>query len=452
MMVYATRLKRRNLLRMVGLGVLGTTLSACTTPVVKETVVVEKVVTATVAPKAPVELLCYQRNIPQDVVWFKELAESFHEIHPDITVRIEITPDDYNATLQARIASGTAGDLGRNATSWGMTDFALRGLYYALDDYVERDAYDVNVHLASGLYGATADGKLYALPVYGHPGWSCIYYMPELFAEAGIGEPTYDWTYDDMTQAAIALTKDLDGDGKTDQYGIWLAPYWEATLTPMEAFGAWPMNEEGTTALYDDPKAIDAVRWIRDMMQSHKVALPNPSFDSRVELWSSGKVGMVLSGIWENVYLGDYTPEGKTMKLAPGPRGPSGRRGGYAGFNVWPIWRSSKYPDQAWEWMKYLCTKETGIEAFKRVGEPGCRHDVWEDPELTENPLCKPHGELMKTVRHMPIPANGRLREIANPMGQLLSAIWLDELTPEEGCARMQVELQQILDQPRPGL
>lgn len=438
-------LSRRTFLKTAALSAAGVALAACAQAVTPSAGTEEQE-----APAAePIELTHFDRNIPQDVEFRKELAERFHEQNPNITIKIEIMPEDYAATLITRIASGTAGDCFRHATHWGMANLAMRNVFHPLDDYVAQDNYDLSVYFPNAVEACRVEGQLYALPVNGHPGWSALYYQPEVFADAGVSEPTDDWTYDDMTQAALELTK--RGEDQIEVYGLWVAPYYEASLTPISAFGGWPMNEEGTQAMYDDPNTIAGVRWIRDVMQEHKVALPNPSFDSRVQLWSSSKVAMVLSGIWEGAYLGDATPDNATMKLAPGPTGPSGQRGGFVGVNVFPILRSSEHPYETWLWQKFLCSKDVGIENVARIGEPGLRTDVWEDSSLIDDPLIKPHFELLKTVKPMPVPANGRLSEIADPVGQIYSAIWLDELGVEEGCAEIQETLQAILDQPKPG-
>ncbi|HMN26939.1 MAG TPA: sugar ABC transporter substrate-binding protein [Caldilineaceae bacterium] len=439
-------LSRRAFLKTTAFSAAGLVLAACAAPAAPGA----GSATGGAAPAGEaVEIIHFDRNIPQDIDFRKELADRFHEANPNLTVKIEVMPDDYAATLITRIASGTAGDCFRYGTHYGLANLALRGIFYALDDYVAQDGYDLSVYFKGSIDACRVEGKLYALPVNGHPGWSAIYYMPELFTEAGVAEPTDKWTYDDMTQAARSLTK--ASSDQIDQYGLWVAPYYEASLTPIDAFGGWPMDETGTKARFDDPNTIAGVQWIRDTMQEYKVALPNPSFDSRVQLWSSGKVAMVLSGIWEGSYLGDATPEGKSLKVATGPIGPSGHRGGFVGVNVFPILQNSKHPYETWQWQKFICSKEVGIENVKRIGEPGLRTDVWEDPSLSEDPLVKPHYELLQVVKPMPVPANGRLSEIADPVQQIYTAIWLNEISVEDGCAQIQEKLQAILDQPKPG-
>jgi ABC-type glycerol-3-phosphate transport system substrate-binding protein len=441
------RFSRRVFLKTAALSATGFALVACAAPV-SPAGPTQAGGEAAPAGEA-VEVVHFDRNIPQDIEFRKELAERFHEQNPNITVKIDVMPDDYAATLITRIASATAGDCFRYGTHYGMANWALRGILLPLDDFVAQDSYDLSIYFKGSIDACQVEGKLYALPVNGHPGWSAIYYMPELFAEAGISEPTAQWTYDDMTEAARQLTKG-SGD-QPDQYGLWVAPYYEATLTPIDAFGGWPMDDTGTKATYDDPNTIAGVQWIRNVMQEDKVALANPSFDSRVQLWSSSKVAMVLSGIWEGSYLGDATPEDKTLKVAPGPIGPSGHRGGFMGANVFPILQGSKHPYETWQWQKFICSKEVGIENVARIGEPGLRIDVWEDPSLIDDPIVKPHYELLQIVKPMPVPANGRLSEIADPVQQIYSAIWLNEITVEEGCAQIQEKLQAILDQPKPG-
>jgi ABC-type glycerol-3-phosphate transport system substrate-binding protein len=42
----------------------------------------------------------------------------------------------------------------------------------------------------------------------------------DLFRAASVDEPRPDWTWNDMVEKAIALTRDENGDGNVDQYGL----------------------------------------------------------------------------------------------------------------------------------------------------------------------------------------------------------------------------------------
>jgi len=73
-------------------------------------------------------------------------------------------------------------------------------------------------------FGMSYDNKLYA---YSQLNTNAgIYYRKDLLQKYGIKEPTLDgpgeWGLDEYYEAAKKLTKDLDGDGKTDLYGTTL--------------------------------------------------------------------------------------------------------------------------------------------------------------------------------------------------------------------------------------
>jgi len=73
-----------------------------------------------------------------------------------------------------------------------------------------------------------------------------MFYNKKLFDQAGISYPSGDWTWEDFLAIAQKLTRDLDGDGATDQFGaafsnyfyFWIAWVWSAeamSLTPGES-------------------------------------------------------------------------------------------------------------------------------------------------------------------------------------------------------------------------
>ena len=358
-------------------------------------------------------------------------------------------PDNFSATLQARLAAGTAGDMARNATHYDLAGQFQLGLFKAVDEFVKADNYDLKQHFDTAINAATVKGQLICLPWNVHPGWDAIYYLKGLFDKANVPYPTDSWTYDDMTKAAQKLTTTKDG--KPDQYGLWVAGFFEAALTPVTAFGGWYQNEDGTKPIYTDPKTVAAIQWQTDVYQKWKLCPANPGFDTRVALWSSNKLAMVLSGIWENAYLGDAAPKGAEWAVAPGPKGPGGTLGGYFGCNVYPIWKTSKYPQQAWEVQKFLATKEVGILDYQAGLEPGGRPDVWDDPKIQNDPHVKPHGDAIKIVKPMPVPANGRNGEMTSEIQKTMTLVWTGEKSVAEGTATMQAAAEKIMAEPPPG-
>lgn len=424
--------------------------SAPSVPTAGASTVAKATPAATTAGAATsVEVVLVQRNIPQDVKFFQDLGNRFAAQNPSISVKIETMAQDFAQTLQARLAAGTAGDMARNSTHNTLVGQALLGLFKPVDEFVKGDGYDLKGHFESAIKAATVKGELICLPWNCHPGWSAIYYLQGLFDQAKIGYPTGDWTYSDWRTAAEKLTTSQNG--RPFQYGMWLGPSFEAVLTIVTAEGGTFQSEDGTKPTYTDPKTIAGLQYQADAYQKWKTSPANPAFDSRVALWTSNRVATVLSGIWENAYLGDVTPKGETMGVAPGPKGSSGQLGGYFGCNVYPIWSSSKHPQEAWLLQKYLATKEVGILDYQAGIEPGARPDVWEDPAVANDPRVKPHAAAIKIVKPMPVPANGRLGELRVEIQKVMDVIWIGEKSVTQGVADMQTAAEKIMAMPPPG-
>ncbi len=67
------------------------------------------------------------------------------------------------------------------------------------------------------LESASYDGSVYGFPR--DIGFSVLYYNKDLFDAAGVEYPTEEWTWDDLTAAAEALTV-VDANGRVTQYGL----------------------------------------------------------------------------------------------------------------------------------------------------------------------------------------------------------------------------------------
>ena len=100
-----------------------------------------------------------------------------------------------------------------------------------------------------------------------------VYYNRDLFDAAGVPYPEAGWTWADFLAAAKALTKDIDGDGLTDQHGLGV----ENSLIRFTPF-IWQAGGElvddvdhPTRLTIDTPQAREAIQFFIDLSLVHKV-------------------------------------------------------------------------------------------------------------------------------------------------------------------------------------
>ena len=119
--------------------------------------------------------------------------------------------DDLLARLATSFAGGTPPDVFLlNYRFYGQ--FAARGVIEPVQDRLEgSDAFEEEDFYPQALEAFRRDGELVCLPQ--NISSLVVYYNRDLFRRAGVAEPKSGWTWNDMVQKAIKLTRDEDGDG-----------------------------------------------------------------------------------------------------------------------------------------------------------------------------------------------------------------------------------------------
>jgi multiple sugar transport system substrate-binding protein len=185
-----------------------------------------------------------------------------------------------------------------------------------------------------------------------------VYYNRDLFARAGVSEPTPGWTWNDMVEKAIALTRDEDSDGNVDQYGLGVEP----TLIRIAPF-IWSNGGElvddvvhPTRFALDSPAAEAALREFFDLRQLHLVVPTEEEIESEDDetRFQNGRTAMVLSSR-------RATPTFRTITafdwdVAPLPR--LRKPAGILHSDAYCLTRASKEKDAAWRFMEFALGPE----------------------------------------------------------------------------------------------
>ncbi len=285
----------------------------------------------------------------------QELIKKFNKNYPEIKIKhINDSSSRAMDKLQTMFAAGTPPDV-----------MSIHGAYYiplasknALFDLDSLINSDEEFNLA-GFYPILIDACRYKKVLYSIPRFTSVYvlfYNKDLFQQEGLSFPDKTWTWDDYLQAAIKLTKDTDNNGITDQYGC-MIDFWGARLYPW----IWQnngklFNPNRTRCLVDREPAIQAVRFLVDLQYKYKVTprtLPQ-EYKSNVEMFSMGKVGMFISGAWEIQNLKSSHLE---WDIAPLPK--RKQHATILGMENYAIAGTTKYPEEAWLFFKFLLSAES---------------------------------------------------------------------------------------------
>ena len=297
--------------------------------------------------------------------WFppmaQEMLEKFHATHPNIRVFFSPDPADMEQSMLADMQAGTAPDV-----LWGCCTFfpiwAQQGHLLDLRSFVEADLDQTIIgEWAQAQYRSffTRDGLQYGLPKY--HGALALYYNKDLFDKYGVAYPNETWDYDDYLHAMRRLTRDQDGDGRTDLWGSMLDVSWERIQVHVNGWGGHLVDpNDPTRCTMDQPEAMAAMEWLRARMWDDKV-MATPLDVQNLgtgDAFVAGKVAMVEDGSWT---LKDILADSDfRVGVAPFPRGPV-QQATLATTDGYGIYSGTKHPEAAWELVKFLISEEYGL-------------------------------------------------------------------------------------------
>ena len=235
--------------------------------------------------------------------------------------------------------------------------FASRGAIDAIEDRVaESDAFDESDFYPQALDAFRFGGKLTCLPQ--NVSSLVVYYNKDLFRKAGVAPPRAGWTWHDMVEKALALTRDDDGDGNPDRYGLGVEP----TLIRIAPFlwsnGAQLVDddERPTRFTLDTPAAQAAMKEFFDLRQLHLVVPSEVEIEAEDDesRFLNGRTAMVLSSR-------RATPTFRTITafewdVAPLPR--HERPAGILHSDAYCMSAASKNKDAAWRFVEFALGRE----------------------------------------------------------------------------------------------
>ncbi|GLY94872.1 sugar ABC transporter substrate-binding protein [Actinoplanes sp. NBRC 103695] len=237
-------------------------------------------------------------NNEAHVKLFTEIAASYKQTHPDVTVRFDALPfESYTTTVTTQIAGGNPPDLAwvlENAAP----DFVSSGALAPLDGAIENES-DLT-EAATKLW--RQDGKLIAYPFSTSP--FGVFVNTDLIKQ--LPEP---WTWE-SAMAAAARSKGLvvrDFDYKN----------WDNLATIFQGWGAEAWSADGKTCGFNQPAMVDAMTFIHKSIFTDE-AMPGPGTSAD---FFAGEAAMTVTQISRASLLKDAKFRWTLVPLPAGPKG-----------------------------------------------------------------------------------------------------------------------------------
>ncbi|WP_175987297.1 sugar ABC transporter substrate-binding protein [Bacillus sp. Marseille-Q1617] len=337
---------------------------------------------------------------------YEELVADFNEEHPTIEVEMVPVPyGDYELKLRTEMAAGDPPDVLTIDTPT-LALYASAGSLMSLDDYMREEG-NIEDLAAPTLKGITYEDEIYLSPIAESS--VALFYNIHLFEKAGVPLPSRNphdpMTWDEVLEAAkkiSALSPEITGIDPAQGFPDGESPsYFKMPILWQFGGGVLDQSNQTASGYLNSPASLRALQFYQDLYQKYRVA----KVELPQEALETNKLGMTVLGSWMLESLSTMNPDfrlGEDFGITALPKGSQQAvpNGGWA----LGISSETDYPDEAWEFVRYITSFEGAKKYVEITGDVPARYSVAEAfPEFSEYPKNIFVEQAQKYSRNRPI-------------------------------------------------
>lgn len=241
----------------------------------------------------------------------------------------------------------------------------------------------------------------------------------------------------ELIEIGQRVTKDFNGDGRTDQYGLvwnYTEPYFFIPF--LTGYGGWVLDSLNQPTL-NTPAMIKGLNFISALRDKYKIIPNEADYDIADVLFKEGKAGMMINGDWSWSSYGnagiDYgisilplmTETGKYATPMVAPKGYSINK------NVDEV-----KLEKVKSLLFYLMSPEKQLETALEVKTFPSQKILYDDPRLTSDEILL--NSMKQIELGIPLPIVTEMRAIWDAMRPSYQAVLGGAVSPEKAAAEMQ--------------
>lgn len=227
--------------------------------------------------------------------WWRDAIATFEAAHPGTTIEFtKVERASYADTMTTLFAGGSPPHIVHLA-SFEYQNFAENGWMENLDPWFAKDGIDMAGWAGQDTCRWNDETACVMMLYFGF----MLAYNPELLEAEGLSVPT---TYEEFLAAARATTKDINGDGITDQFGTGhetkggAGQYLTEMLNYILDAGNYWTDTDGNVTI-DTPEMIEGLTRWRTVIEEGLTPVDMSAGEVR-KLFADGKIALRHDGPW----------------------------------------------------------------------------------------------------------------------------------------------------------
>ena len=362
------------------------------------------------------------------------ILSDFHKEEPAIDFKYEPIPGNYTEKIQLMLGTHTAPDVfylrGETAPS-----YIRFNVLEPLNSFTSNPAFQINDFYPALLKSFQKGDTLYGIPKDFNP--YVLFYNKAMLREAGLMRPPQNWA--ELETYSRKMTKDRNGDGKPDQYGLVLEPTIEMIMAFVYQNGGEFQKADGSLGILDK-NFLDALEYYVKLYKTGAASIPSElSAKWNGEAFGNKKCAMIISSGW---LIPELKANYKDVDWGVAEL-PAGKQKATVVFtNAYTMPKESHHKQEGWQIIDYL-TSEKGLANVAKQGlalPP--RRSVAEALGLYQDPVKRVFLESADFARTFQTTLPERWYEEA---GVALQMIYFDNKTPRQAMEELNRQIQNVV-------
>ena len=360
------------------------------------------------------------------------LIKEFNKANPDIEVESLYSGNAW--TMRDKLLAAVAGkqppDVSMIDQFWA-AQLASTGAIIKMQTLIDGpdgiDKADVN---KTAWMTATVDGEIWTMP-YAMSN-IVLYYNKDMFKAVGLDPNKPPTTWGELVDCAKKLTRDVNGDGKIDEWGLSF-PIQAGTgtvyyyITFLWQAGGELYNADYTKVAFNSPAGVEALQFWMDLVHKHGVVPLAPP----AEGFTVGRIAMELasSSTLE-------TRQGKCKFPIGVAHIPAGKNKvtGVGGNNLAIFKNTSAKEAAAWKFVKWMSSPEMNLKWGTMTGYTPLRDSVVNSQGYKDYLKANPEVATMagQMAYAKPRPNNETYPEVSRILGLAVEKALFSKADPKQ--------------------
>lgn len=300
--------------------------------------------------------------------FFDEVAASFHEEHPDITIKVSSADNaNYKQEINVKLASNKAPDIYFAWSGVYAGNFVEGGRALDMTKYIEENT-DWSDGIIKNQFGPfTFNDKIYGIPI--SMDGKAFYYNEDIFNELGLQVPE---NWEQFMTVLEALSK-------TDYIPIslgnqedWATGHYMTTLNQRMVAADTVTKDYALEGDFSDPQYVAALERLKALTPYFTPDFNSTSYDTGISDFINGKAAIYYEQFNQVQYIAPAEFNWSWFDfpdIAEGEGDQNALTGAPQGFMVSA---DTAHPDEAMEFLMYLTSKDVASRMVKDTQMISC--------------------------------------------------------------------------------